>query len=344
MTIRAITDKLYDASVEVNQETEDLYKQSLVWEMVLPIHECCGNSFALADRFKSAGYNFISFTIAGDDTNISEAVQRLAEVRRSILTSPDKYVLVQKTDDIMAAKEQDKLAIGLHFEGTRALERRLDMIEVYYHLGVKHNQIAFNLANSAGSGCIEDVDSGLTRFGRAVVREMNRVGMVVDLSHTGYQTTMDIIDASDSPVIVSHSNAKAINDHYRNLTDQQIKLCAEKGGVIGVSGASEYLGADPTDNEIIFKHIDYIANLVGPEHVGLGLDLVSSPTVLMEYMRARSTEWFEDETKPWSMPVFAQPEQVLQLCQLLLDRGYARQDVKGILGENFYRVMDKCWK
>lgn len=329
---------------DVRPEVQAFYDECLVWEMVLPIHDCCGNSFALSDRFRAAGYDFISYTIAGDDTNLSEAIQRIADVRTKILANPQKYVLVESSEDILTAKAAGKLAISFHFEGTRALERRLDMIEVYYKLGVRHNQIAFNLANSAGCGCLEDVDSGLTRYGKAVVREMNRVGMVVDLSHTGYQTTMDIMETSDSPVIVSHSNAKAIHPHYRNLSDDQFQRCAEMDGVIGVSGASEYLGSDPADNEAIFRHIDHISCLVGPERVGLGLDLVAGPEVLMAYMKSRQSEWFTEPDRPWSPPTFAQPEQVAALAQLMLDRGYSNENVKGILGENFLRVMRAVWK
>jgi membrane dipeptidase len=325
-------------------EASALYRDALVWDMVVPIHAEVGNSFALSERFRAAGFSYISFTIAGDDTNLSEATKRLAVARAQILAAPDRFVLVETCADILAAKRQGKLAIGLHFEGTRAFERREDMIEVFYKLGIRQTNLAFNKTNSVGGGCIEPVDPGLTRFGVKFVEELRRVGMLIDLSHTGRRTGLQVMDSSSIPTIFSHSNPVAVHDHYRNLTDEQIRACAATGGVIGISGSSGYLGDPLASNETIFRCIDYVAQLVGPDHVGLGLDYCDSPDLVMRFIAERPEEWTPVSGKKWDPLRFAPPEQVPSLVEHMLRRGYREAQVRGVLGLNFLRVMQAVWK
>jgi membrane dipeptidase len=130
---------------------------------------------------------------------------------------------------------------------------------------------AYNRNNAAGSGC-HDEDTGLTDFGRRVIDEMNRVGMVVDCSHSGFKTTMAAMERSTAPVVFSHSNAKALVDHGRNITDAQIKACAETGGVVGINGVNLFLGEDEASPAAVARHAAHVAELTGWEHVGLSLD------------------------------------------------------------------------
>lgn len=321
-----------------------LYRDAIVWDMVVPIHAEVGNSFALAERYATAGFSFISFTIAGDDTNLSEATKRLAAARSQILAEPDKYILVESCADILTAKSQGKLAIGLHFEGTRAFERRMDMIEVFYKLGIRQTNLAFNKTNSVGGGCIEPVDPGLTRFGLKFVEELRRVGMLIDLSHTGRRTGLQVMESAAIPVIFSHSNPVAIHDHYRNLTDEQIRACAATGGVVGISGSSGYLGDPAASNETIFRCIDYVSQLVGPDHVGLGLDYCDSPELLMQFIAERPEEWMPTGARKLEPLRFAPPEQVPGLVEHMLQHGYSETQLRGVLGLNFLRVMESVWK
>src|SRR5262249_24576170 len=228
----------------IGVDAAKLHRDALVWDMVLPLQASAGNDISILREVRSAGFDFVSLTIAGDDCGVGEAIRLLAGARRQIRQAGEGCVLATSVEDILHAKSQGRLAVGLHLEGTRCLERDLAMIEVYYALGIRHNLIAFNLANSAGGGCADEADGGLTRFGRRVIDEMNRVGMVVDLSHVGYRTTMDILDRSAAPCIISHSNAQGIWPHYRNVKDDQIRRCAEGGGVVGISGSSAYLGVE----------------------------------------------------------------------------------------------------
>jgi membrane dipeptidase len=133
--------------------------------------------------------------------------------------------------------------------------------------------MAYNETNRVGCGCHVANDTGLTDFGRRLIGEMNRIGMIVDCAHTGYRTTMETIDACEGPVIISHTNVHALCNHPRCARDDQIAAIAAKGGVVGITGINVFLGGDATPKRFA-DHIDHVANLVGPEHVGLALDYV----------------------------------------------------------------------
>lgn len=331
-------------STDLVDKAERLYADSIVWDMVWPLEPYCGNDFSALTRFKDCGYTLISLTVAGDNHNISEAAQRVAAIRRQVLDNADAYVLVETVADVQRAKAEDKLAIALHFEGTRCFERNLDMIEAFYQLGVRHTLIAFNNSNSAGGGCAEAVDGGLTAYGRLLVAELERVGMLLDLSHTGEKTSLDALEMATRPTVFTHSNAARLTPHYRNLTDEQISACAKTGGLVGISGSSGYLGDLDTKIETVFKHMDYMVQLVGPKHVGLGLDIVFNADELNKWIRTRPEEWPGTSDPDWPGFRYVQPEQVSGLCELMLRAGYADGDVVNILGGNYMRICADVWE
>ena len=184
--------------------------------------------------------------------------------------------MVSKVADIRRASAEKKLAVNFHFQGSNALLGDLNLVEAYRRLGVGHMILAYNMRNLAGDGCHEDTDAGLSAFGKALVGEMNRFNMIIDVSHTSLKTSMEAIECSSQPVIMSHSNARGVFAHERNITDEQAKACAESGGVIGVNGVGLFLSEARHDAsaDIIARHADYFANLVGMDHVGIGMDSV----------------------------------------------------------------------
>jgi membrane dipeptidase len=150
--------------------------------------------------------------------------------------------------------------------------------------------MAYNLASPVGGGCMDPEDGGLTAFGRSLIDEMERVGMVVCCTHTGHRTAADVLSRATRPVIFSHSNATAVHHHARNIDDGLIKACAATGGVIGLNGIGEFLcplGADMT--EAFVMHCDHVVQLVGPAHVGLAFDHVFDIDELENYLRANPT-------------------------------------------------------
>jgi membrane dipeptidase len=321
-----------------------VYADALVWDMIWPIFPEFGNDWGKLDRIRAAGYNLLSVTLAGDNHNIGQACAMVGDARRAIQSRPDALVHVLSVADARRAKREGKLGVALHFEGTRCFERNLDMIELFYALGVRHNLLAFNQTNSCGGGCAEKDDGGLSNFGRSVVREMNRVGMLLDLSHTGRRTGLEALEISEKPAVFTHSNSDTLHRHYRNLTDEQVKAAAASGGLVGVSGASIYLGDPACSTASIFRHLDYFVQLVGPRHVGLGLDIMFDPSAVSDWIRNRVDEWPEAKDPSWGGFNYAMPEQVLELTGVMLDNGYAVEDVTAILGGNYERICSEVWK
>ena len=292
------------------------------------------------------GCTFTSLTIASDEPSIELTVSAVAEARHYFLSRPEQYVLVETVEDIYRAQRDGKLAVGFHFQGSNGLLGNTDFVEMYKKLGVGHMLLAYNTRGFAGDGCHEESDTGLSRFGRMLVEEMNRVGMIVDVTHTGYRTSMDAMSASSQPVIFSHSNAKALFGHERNITDDQARACAETGGVIGVNGVGLFLSEARFDAsaQMIARHADYFANLVGPQHVGIGLDSVHDLDYFLDHFAKANTRRYPSGGYLQSRtPSFAGPAVIPPLADELLRLGWSVDDVKGFLGENWIRVMQHVW-
>lgn len=327
-----------------NSAAAKIITESVVCDMVLPWGarwiSVRGNTL---ERFAKSGFNFVSLTVGLDSVPSLEAtIQHMAAERRRIDSAPDKYVFVETVDNILRAKKAGKLALGFHHQGTNALQGDINMASLYYQLGVRSMLLCYNSKNSVGDGCHEPTDAGLSSFGRSLIKELNRIGMLVDCSHTGYRTSMDAMEVSTSPVIFSHSNARALRDHERNIRDDQIKACAATGGVIGMNGMGIYIEENNASNEAIFRHMDYVCELVGWQHVGLGLDFVYFADGFYNLIRAKP-----DMYPPADYPIpqeFFEPEQLRGLVQVMLDHGYTGEQVTGILGGNFLRVAKQVWK
>ena len=160
----------------------------------------------------------------------------IAQFRRWLAEREDQYVLVGTTDAIERARRERKLAVMFDIEGMNAIADQPSLVQFYYDLGVRWMLVAYNWRNGAGSGCQEAEDGGLTAFGRQVLDEMVRVGMVACCSHTGHRTTMEVMEYSRNPLIFSHSNARSVHEHPRNVRDEALKACAAMGGVVGING------------------------------------------------------------------------------------------------------------
>ncbi|ESQ90507.1 dipeptidase [Asticcacaulis benevestitus] len=293
------------------------------------------------------GMTFTSVTIASDELTIEGPVRWLAGSRNHVLSQPDRYVLADSVADIRRAHAEGKSAINFHFQGTNSLLGDLDMVETYRRLGIGHMLLAYNARNLVGDGCHEDSDVGLSRFGKALVAEMNRVRMMVDVTHTGFRTSMEAIEHSTAPVVFTHSNAHALWDHQRNITDEQAKACAQTGGVIGINGVGLFLSEARFDMsaETIGRHIDYFAELVGPQHLGLGLDSVFNiPHFLANFAGVgRDKKYPVGGYLTSNKPSFAGPEVIPEVVKWLLARGWSSADVRGVLGENWLRVLENVW-
>lgn len=329
----------------VAEHARRLYAQALVWDNTFPFGPSCGSEaahVATLGRMRAAGYSCVSLTTASDNNDMPDAVRKIARDIALFRSLGRDYVLVRNAHDIPRAKAEGKLAVVFTFQGTLPFERDIALVELYWRLGVRMALLAYNQRNNVADGCHEPADGGLSRFGVEVVREMNRVGMLVDCTHTGYRSSMQAMEVSTSPVVFSHSNPRALVDHERNIRDDQALACARTGGVVGVNGVSLFLGAPP-DAATLFRHVDYWVNLLGPEHVGIGLDAVSEPSVLLGLMGAKSADKYPAAQYAVA-PVFGAPEVLPELAEEMLRRGWPDPAVEGVLGANWLRVARQVWR
>ncbi|MFE2337394.1 dipeptidase [Streptomyces coelicoflavus] len=319
------------------------YAQSLVWEQ-----HCClpldpDTRVDELWRYAQAGASFVSVNVGYAPHGISDTIQVLSAFRRHVLLNPDRYVMAATADDVRRAKDTGRLAVAFDLEDANPLGGRIDTVQTYYELGVRTMLLTYNQRNLAGSGCHDASDGGLTEFGREIVAEMNRVGMVVDATHCSYRTSMDIFAASTAPVVLSHSAVRAIHDHERNVWDDQIQACADTGGVVGINGVGIFLGDNDTSTEALVRHIDHAVDLVGWEHVGLGLDFCFAADDVNDELTL-NPDLFPSSYDQWDRIEFIEPERLPAIATALSDRAYSPEAIRGILGENFLRVAQAVWR
>ncbi len=333
-------------------DAREIYRQSLVWDdhggfELRPDYALD----PLLSPWREAGVGYLSINVGFDVQPWTRAVQNIAALRRRLPLEAPYCRIVSSVAEIDQARADGKLAVTFDIEGMNALDGRIDMVQLYYELGVRHMLFAYNRNNLAGAGC-HDEDVGLTGFGRQVIAEMNRVGMVVDCSHSGFKTTMEAMERSADPVIFSHSNPRALVDHERNIADDQIKACAETGGVIGINGINLFLGEEVASPAGVARHAAYVAELTGAQHVGLSLDYgpgmeadtAPEDDAEMGALFAQHPEYWPAsagyDERLGCLDVRRLPEVASELQAV----GFDPAEIAGILGGNFRRVAERVWK
>lgn len=332
------------AQPEISKEAKALHRDAIVCDTTFPTPTSLQPAIIRSlERMHEIGSDFVSLTMA-IDINASPEItfKRMGEYRRFIRENSDRFVFCASVATIRKAKDDGKLGIGFHFQGSESLVRDLSLVQPFYDAGVRWMILAYNQQNSAGFGCAVENDVGLSTYGRGLVAEMNAVGMFVDLSHCGYRTSMDALELSTAPVIFSHSLAHAIRAHQRNIKDDQIKALGANGGIIGVNGVGVFLNDDLQANASnIVDHIDYIADLIGVEHLAFGNDTMADKEALYAYHKANPGLFEMGSPPPWE---FFEIEDFPRLTDEMLRRGYNENDIRGVLGENFLRVAERVWQ
>lgn len=330
----------------ISEEAKSLHEQAFVVDTTLPLMPGSKFSklFSALRSMQRNGFNYVSLTIATDIHGTMETIRNITLIRTLLLSKSSNIIFVKKAGDIQRAKDQNKLAVGLHFQGTAPIGTNLSLIKFFYNCGIRHMLMAYNAKNLVGYGCHEEDDRGLTEFGRNLIKEMNKVGMLVDVAHTGYRTSMETIEASEAPVVVSHGNVAAINNHQRCYKDDQIKAIADNGGVFGVTGFGLFLGNEKALVEQYIRNIDHIVQLVGPKHAGIGLDYVYDMDAFSRLADANREKYPEDGGYFNNQLNQVEVYQIPKITEALLKMGYSDENVRDILGENWLRIFSQVWK
>jgi len=298
-------------------------------------------------RLKKGGVTVTFFAICGDAVShskgtyryLSAALENIDALRQEAEASNGKIKMILNADDIPSAPSLDTHYFLLSFEGGKPLEGRMEHLRNFYHLGLRAMQITWNLRNDLADGIKEEeTRGGLTCFGVSVVKEMNRLGMLIDLAHISRAGYFHVLDVAEGPVCCSHSNCRKLNLHPRTIDDEQIKALARTGGVIGINAISTQVAEKNATLDKLIDHISYMADLVGAEHVGLGLDFVKNDGTLHP-----DDELFNSgENK--LLPELENEEDLLNLTDRLLKRGFKEPEITKILGGNFLRVLKQVLK
>jgi membrane dipeptidase len=322
---------------------ESLLGCMVVWDnhACMPLRPLDESFLPQLERCRQAGITAVTLNVGFGEQSVADHVRMLAQFRHWLGERPQLYRLVDGVEDIFEAKKSGQLAVCFDIEGMNAIEDQLSLIQLYYQLGVRWMLIAYNRPNRAGGGC-QEPDEGLTEFGRKAIDEMSRVGMILCCSHTGYRTAREAIDYSPGPVIFSHSNPRALRDHPRNVPDDLMRACAARGGVIGINGIGIFLGENDNSTETLVRHIDYAVQMLGDEHVGIGLDYVYDTKELDEFVAKMRTTF--PRTCYEGSPRMVEPERIPAVIEALLAKGYDSTSMSRIFGGNLLRVARQTWK
>ncbi|MFQ5790550.1 MAG: dipeptidase, partial [Acidobacteriota bacterium] len=229
-----------------------------------------------SQRMAAARLDACVLTVPHSSRGFREAARSIGRTHSVVDGQAEKLSIVRGYRDLLKASAESKVAVVLAFQDPAPIENRLDFLRVFYELGVRVVQLTYNKANYIGTGCAETSDRGLTDFGRELIREMNRLGILMDLSHCSRQTALDAMEESRDPAVFSHANVRAISDNPRNRADDELKVLAERGGVIGLTpwGPVCWKGQkdEPPTVDDFLDHVDYVVDRVGMDHVGFGTD------------------------------------------------------------------------
>ncbi|MFC2951521.1 dipeptidase [Marinicaulis aureus] len=332
------------SAASANDRLNSLYDKSIVIDALSFAQEWDDVEY---EAVRKSGYTGIITSLNRRD--LQTAIDELLTWKRRVEEFPDRYLIALEARDFERAKREGKLAVMMNFQNATMLEGDADNVDALHTLGMRCFQLTYNNRNLIGDGCLERTNAGLSDFGVEVVERMNKLGVLVDLSHCGAQTTLDGIALSQKPVAITHSMIEKFRPgHPRAKTDDQIKALADKGGVFGVAALGYFIGKNPgtdTTIETYADHIEHAVNLIGIEHVGVSTDY---PVRGLESWITREN-WYEprltiykpsyDVQWPPYIPELDTPERFRNLIAVLDRRGWKTRDMERLLGENWLRLF-----
>ena len=308
-------------------------------------------TFTAADLqpFTDSGINVIHPAIGMGGPNAYEnALQFFAGWNGFIASNGDYFTRIDSAGDLKRVKKSGKLGVILGIQNSEHF-RRPDDVDLFRGLGQRVSQLTYNARNLIGNGSTERRDEGISDFGIAIIERMNKVGMAIDVSHCGDRTTLDAFEISKKPVLITHSNCRAlVPGHPRLKTDDAIKKVGEAGSVIGITGVRMFVkGDEPTTVEHVLDHFDHVKKLIGSQHLGVGSDIDlygydAMPAELNKQLRAGYKGSYSFREKI-DIEGLNHPKRMFDLTEGLIRRKYSDSEIEGILGGNFERVLTQIW-
>jgi len=311
------------------------------------------------EAWEAAGVTCILQNAGEEGQSIWRLIRRLARFTYVTDMIPDLVSRAVTPDDIVEAKEADRHCLYMIGNGVPlperwvSLEEELRYIRVFFQLGCRMMHLTYNRRNMIGDGCAEPANAGLSDFGRAVVREMNRVGVMVDIAHSGWQTSLEAAKLSEKPMVASHSGCAVLNAHHRCKPDEVIRAIVDTGGYIGICCIPAFLGGTG-DIKAMLDHIDHVVQSFGPDHVAIGTDVAYGSSASGEEnrkipaRRRRRDRWasFWQPDDALRAPEWQKEHQKLSMAWTnwpaftigMVQRGYSDEDIQKILGGNVLRV------
>jgi len=312
---------------------------------------------ALADA-KASGVTAVNLTVnsvGNGPRKFEETVAGIAVAEKMIADSPDRFMKVLTAADLKAAKASGRRGFIYGFQDTSALDGDLQRLTMFHNLGVRIVQPVYNRRNLMGDGCLEPADGGLSTLGRELVAEINKLKILLDLSHAGAKTQADGIAASKVPMAITHTGCRALVDVPRNTHDRELKAVADRGGVVGIYFMPFLRATGQPHAEDLIKHLEHAVNVCGEDHVGLGTDGGISGIKLDDKYAAFQRKFFEDRQKAGIaapgeaadvfnlVPEYNDERRFFTLANDLSDRGWPAKRVEKILGANFARLFGEVW-
>lgn len=313
--------------------------------------QICRWERAIFEEQRAAGIDAVNCTVSVWE-DFRETMEAIATFHRWFEEWDDLIRPVLNAADIEAARREGRVGVILGFQNLGAIEGRISFLRLFHRIGLRVAQLAYNTQSLVGAGCYESTDSGLTDFGREVVAEMNRLGILVDLSHVGPATCREAILASERPVAYTHVCPAALSPHPRNRTDEQLRFIAEHGGFVGVNLLPWFLRADGDATiEHFVDAIEHTLQVVGEDSVGIGTDFMQGHgRDYLEWLRRdQGRGRLVTPLPPVDRPYRQTPQGLERIADLprltatMESRGWREERIRRVLGENWARFLAAVW-
>ena len=308
---------------------------------------------------RSSGVTAVNVTVNVPGNGLDKfekTIENIAGVEHELVAHPDVFLKVLNSGDLTKAKSTHRMGLIFGCQDTTMLDGDLKRLAVFYDLGVRICQPTYNRRNLIGDGCMETADGGLSRLGYEFVEEVNRLQMLLDLSHAGPRTIAEGIAASTSPVAITHTGCRALVDLPRNTSDSSLKALADRGGVAGIYFMPFLRAEGQPHSEDVIRHLEHAIDVCGEDHVGLGTDGTIGGAVINDAFIAAARKEHEDRVKAGVsapgetadvftlIPEYNEPRRFATLADDLAHRGWPSSRIEKILGKNFARLFAQVWK